>query len=130
LRQVRAAVAEYRRPALTSELAAAQELLAAAGIAATVNHSAGPLPPELDGLLAWAVREGVTNVIRHSRARRCAIRVSQVHGLAQVEVTDDGHGMAPGALSSGSGLAGLAERAVAHGGRLQAGPRPEGGFGL
>ena len=130
LRQVRAAVAGYRQPALRSELAAARELLAAAGIVASIDDAAGPLSPELDALLAWAVREGVTNVIRHSRARHCAIRVSRHGEVMRVEVTDDGRGLTDGSPSGGSGLAGLSERAVAHGGRLQAGPLPAGGFRL
>jgi two-component system sensor histidine kinase DesK len=130
LRQVRAAVADYRQPTLHGELAAARELLAAAGIAVDIDQHPGPLPPTLDGLLAWAVREGVTNVIRHSRARRCAIRVSHHDGLARVEVADDGRGAGGSTATEGSGLAGLAERAAAHGGRLQAGSLPQGGFRL
>jgi two-component system sensor histidine kinase DesK len=59
----------YRQLSLRGELAAARELLSAAGIASDIEHSGGSVPPALDGLLAWAVREGVTNVIRHSRAR-------------------------------------------------------------
>lgn len=130
LRQVRAAVAGYRQPALRGELAVARELLAAAGVAATVDDSAGPLPTALDGLLAWAVREGVTNVIRHSRARHCAIRISRQGDTVRAEVVDDGRGPAGRTPISGNGLAGLAERAAAHGGRLEVGRRPEGGFRL
>src|SRR5262249_36436720 len=65
LQQVRAAVAGYRRPSLMGELAAARELLAAAGIDARIDASpATALPPAADGVLGWAVREGVTNVVR------------------------------------------------------------------
>ncbi len=130
LRQVRAAVAGYRQPSLRAELAAARELLAAAGIAVEVHDEAGPLPPALDALLAWTVREGVTNVIRHARARCCTIRIAASEdGGARVEVVDDGCG-AEGGSAGGHGLAGLGERAAAHRGSLHAGPRPEGGFRL
>jgi two-component system, NarL family, sensor histidine kinase DesK len=129
LAHVREVVAEYRQPTLDAELTAARDLLAAAGIAVTVDVSSAALPTALDGLLAWAVREGVTNVVRHSRARNCNIRVGRRGGHARVAVTDDG--LANGAKGSGgTGLTGLAERAAKQGGQLQAGPLPEGGFRL
>ena len=128
LRQVRAAVAGYRQPELRSELAAARELLTAAGIALTVDDRIGTLPPALNSLLAWAVREGVTNVIRHSRARSCVISITQADGHVWAEITDDGRGGA--AAQTGSGLIGLAERAAALGGRIEGGPLPCGGFRL
>jgi two-component system sensor histidine kinase DesK len=130
LRQVREAVAGYRQPVLERELAAARELLAAAGIGHRVEDSAGPLPAALDGLLAWAVREGVTNVIRHSRARVCEIRVDRSRGAVRLVVADDGGGAAEASTNGGHGLTGLAERAAAHGARIEAAPRPEGGFRL
>jgi two-component system sensor histidine kinase DesK len=130
LRQVREAVAGYRQPTLRSELAAAREVLAAAGIAAHVEDGAPPLPAAVDTLLAWAVREGVTNVVRHSRARTCAIRVAADGAIAQVEITDDGGGVDQ-AVCGGSGLAGLAERAAARHGCMRAGPPLRGlGFQL
>ncbi len=136
LREVREAVAGYRQPSLRSELDAARELLDAAGIAAAIEDDAVTLPPAADAALGWVVREGVTNVIRHSRARRCAIRIWQANGFVHVEVRDDGEGAAPpggaGApLQAGSGLAGLTERVRAQGGWLEAGPlQREGGAGF
>jgi two-component system sensor histidine kinase DesK len=130
LREVRAAVAGYRQPSLRSELAAARELLSAAGIASDIEHSGGSVPAAVDGLLAWAVREGVTNVIRHSRARSCTIRVGRMDAEVKVEVSDDGRGADADGRAGGSGLAGLAERAASQGGRVVAGPRPGGGFRL
>jgi two-component system, NarL family, sensor histidine kinase DesK len=130
LREVRAAVAGYRQLSLRGELAAARELLTAAGIASNIEHSGGSVPPGVDGLLAWAVREGVTNVIRHSRARSCTIRVGRADADVTVEVSDDGSGGETDGGTGGSGLAGLAERAASHGGRVVAGPRPGGGFRL
>lgn len=130
LQQVRTAVAGYRQPVLARELAAAGEMLAAADIVNTISDSAGPLPPALDGLLAWAVREGVTNVIRHSRARRCDIRVSRRAQEVELEVSDDGRGSQAGMSLVGSGLNGLAERTAAQGATMSAGTGANGGFRL
>jgi two-component system, NarL family, sensor histidine kinase DesK len=88
------------------------------------------LPPRLDGLLAWAVREGVTNVVRHSRAGHCKVQVTRDGDTVRVAVTDDGRGLRDAPPAGGSGLAGLAQRAAAQGGQLRAGPQPAGGFGL
>jgi two-component system sensor histidine kinase DesK len=130
LREVRTAVAGYRQLSLRGELAAARELLSAAGITSDIEHPGASVPPAVDGLLAWAVREGVTNVIRHSRARSCTIRVGRVDAEVKLEVSDDGRGADADGRAGGSGLAGLAERAASHGGRVVAGPRPGGGFRL
>ena len=134
LHEVRAAVAGYRQPTLSSELHAAREILAAAGIA--YRHDGGEItvPPAVEAVLSWAVREGVTNVIKHSRARTCLIRFVDDGGWGGVEVVDDGAVMGPPAAPipgrGGSGLPGLGERAAALGGRCEAGPGPEGGFRL
>jgi two-component system, NarL family, sensor histidine kinase DesK len=79
------------------------------------------------------VREGVTNVVRHSHAKRCEIRLTQDGDLIRAEVRDDGRGPGPNSAGGGvggSGLAGLAERVEARGGRFEAGPLPDGGFRL
>ncbi len=130
LQQVRAAVAGYRRPSLVAELAAACELLAAAGIDARIDSSPTTLPPAADGFLGWAVREGVTNVVRHSRARSCTIRLARHLGRVTAEIVDDGSGSGAAGSSGGCGLAGLIERATAEGGHVDAGPMAGGGFRL
>src|SRR5262245_57956083 len=131
LQQVRAAVAGYRRPSLVGELAAARELLAAAGIDAHIDSSsADGLPPAADGLLGWAVREGVTNVVRHSRARSCSIRLATRADRATAEIIDDGTGNGAAGGEGGCGLVGLIERATAEGGYVDAGPLAGGGFRL
>jgi two-component system, NarL family, sensor histidine kinase DesK len=132
LREVREAVAGYRQPTLDEELEGAREMLEAAGIACRVEREPGKLPPPTDGVLAWTVREGVTNVIRHSRARRCEIRVTREGEEIRAEISDDGVGSAPvrGEWVTGSGLSGLTERVAASGGRLEAKSLPEGGFRL
>jgi two-component system, NarL family, sensor histidine kinase DesK len=129
LEEVRDTVTGYRRRTLGDELDGARKALSAAGIEATIERAQMALGPETEAILAWAVREGTTNVIRHSGARRCEIRIRAGAQGAAVEVLDDGsgHNRRDG---GGSGLAGLAERASRERGRVEAGPRPEGGFRL
>ena len=136
LQEVREAVSNYRRPTLVSELHAAQEILAAAGIAYHYNSDDSiidTLPTTVESVLAWAVREGVTNVIRHSRAHECIIRVGQNMHDTWVEVTDDGIGTMytlPSTDNGGNGLRGLIERVEALGGRCETARPAEGGFRL
>ena len=132
LSEVREAVSGYRQPTLDSELEGARIALLAAGVDTSVVRASVALDPDVEAVLAWAVREGATNVIRHSRARRCAITVAVGDDGARVEITDDGVGGLPdaGAPSGGHGLEGLLERASSLGGRLEAGPAADGGFRL
>ncbi len=132
LREVREAVAGYRQWTLDGELAGVRDLLAAAGIETRIDATAGPLPPAVDAVLAWTVREGATNVIRHSRAQRCEIRVTREEGAVRAEVIDDGRGASVTAPpeATGSGLLGLAERVAESDGRMVAGAGNGGGFRL
>ncbi|HLL97995.1 MAG TPA: sensor histidine kinase [Rubrobacteraceae bacterium] len=132
LREVREAVAGYRRPTLDEELRSAREMLQAAGISCRIGAGADVLPGATDAVLAWAVREGVTNVIRHSRAKHCEIRVTRRDEELRAQITDDGQGPSPerDGASAGSGLSGLAERVAASGGALEAKPLTGGGFCL
>ena len=132
LREVREAVAGYRQPTLDGELAGVRDLLAAAGIETRIDATAGPLPPTVDAVLAWTVREGATNVIRHSRAQRCEIRITREEGAVRAEVIDDGRGASVTAPpeATGSGLLGLAERVAEPDGRMVAGAGNGGGFRL
>jgi two-component system sensor histidine kinase DesK len=122
LADVRATVSGMRRVSLTGELAAARQALDAAGITADLPSAVDDVPARHRELFAWALREGVTNVVRHSGARRCVVRL----GAACVEVRDDGPGPSTGV--SGTGLAGLRSRAEAAGARVETGRAPEGGF--
>ncbi len=133
LGEVRQAVSDYRRPTLDGELEGARMALTAAGIDAEFDRAPGPLDPEVEAVLAWTVREGATNVIRHSGAHHCLVRVRAGDGDAGVEVLDDGAGQETGdgdAASNGrggNGIAGLRERAERLTGRIEAGRRPDGG---
>lgn len=108
LADVRGTVGAYRGVDLASEVAGARSALAAAGIVAELPRTVPELPADRDELFGWAVREGVTNVVRHSGARRCVIRVDP----AGVEVRDDGRGPAGESAGAGHGLVGLRERAA------------------
>ncbi len=127
--EVREAVTGYRGRGLATELDNARSALADAGIEATVRRSGNPLSQEADTLLGWAVREGVTNVIRHSRASHCEIEVRRRDNQAVLEIRDDGIG-SNGKVSGGSGLRGLAERTSSVGGTLDYGPHPDRGYRL
>ncbi|GAA0386302.1 hypothetical protein GCM10009530_41620 [Microbispora corallina] len=128
LTEVREAVTGYRDASLAFELDTARAALATAGIECVVEESGPALSPETDMLLSWVVREGVTNVVRHSGARRCRITVRRDVDPVLAEIRDDGAGGDP-AAASGSGLRGLRERLAAAGGRLRATSLP-GGFVL
>jgi two-component system sensor histidine kinase DesK len=129
LREVRDAVSGYRRPTLEGELEGARMALAATGIIAEIERGTDALSPEVEAVLAWAVREGATNVIRHSGASHCEVRVHGASGEVEVEILDDGRGVAE-ASTCGNGLEGLRERAAAVRGRLEAGAAASGGFRL
>ena len=109
LSDVRRAVEGYRELTLPGELARARVALAAAEIEAQLPTAADEVPSELRELFAWTVREGVTNVIRHSGARTCEVVLTPT----SAEVRDDGTGA--GGAGHGSGLAGLRERAATAG---------------
>jgi two-component system sensor histidine kinase DesK len=128
LAEVREAVQGYRQLGLSEALDNARTAFAAAGIDCNLTETDVTLPAEVDAVLAWAVREGTTNVIRHSHAHYCAIRVRSDGGRAAVEIEDDGS--AEPSAERGSGLDGLRERAERVRGELEAGARPEGGFRL
>ena len=120
---MREAVQGYRAQGLADALERAEAALAAAGIACELDRAPRALPAEVESVLAWAVREGTTNVVRHSGAGRCSIRVRAERDAAAVEVDDDG-AHAGADATAGSGLAGLAERAERLRGTLEAGAAP------
>ena len=113
---------------LAQEVDAAREVLTAAGVAAEITVSSGPLAREIDTALAAVLRESVTNVLRHSRARTCVIGVVEDGGLVRLTVANDGAAVAPGPQRpDGLGLASMTERTD---GRLQARMMPNGWFEL
>jgi len=130
LQEVREAVAGYRQTTLASELQRARELLAAAGILCIIENNAGVLPAASEALLAWVVREGVTNVMRHSRAKQCVISFTRQPDAICMAITDNGRGNGQSAGKPGNGLRGIAERVEALEGRCEVGPAGKHGFRL
>jgi two-component system, NarL family, sensor histidine kinase DesK len=132
LTEVREAVSGYRQPTLDDEIAGAKMALSAAGIAAEVERPAVTFDPAIEAVLAWTVREGATNVIRHSGAGRCSVKVTAKLGEAGVEVLDDGPGCEDAAANGhdGHGLEGLRERVARLHGQIEAGTGAAGGYRL
>jgi two-component system sensor histidine kinase DesK len=125
LHDIREAVSGYRRPTLAIEIITAHTALEAAGIVLdddpglTVRSSS--FDAETEAALAWCLREAVTNVIRHSGAGTCRVRLTERGGELSLEVSDDGQGLHDAdaeAPRSGSGLRGMSERVSAVGGSL------------
>ncbi|MFD8424177.1 sensor histidine kinase [Streptomyces sp. NPDC059466] len=141
-REVREVVRGYREADLTVELAGAQGVLTAAGIACEVTGPATGLPAQVQSALGWVVREATTNVLRHGDARRCGVTLRVADGKVTLTVENDGVPDAvaagPGAAEStgrngpggGSGLVGLRERLAGLDGTLRAGPGDDGTFRL
>lgn len=115
LAEVRAAVSGMTGASLAREIAGSKAALSAAGIACEVEGDAEAIDPGTSAVLAMALREAVTNVIRHSGARTCRIALVQQAGGLELAVSDDGDGQA---VRPGGGLAGLTSRLNAAGGEL------------
>lgn len=124
LTDMRAVVGGYRGADLHVELAGARSLLDSAGIACRVIGDGGELPGDVQSALAWVVREGATNVLRHSEARGCDITLDRT-ATRRVTLTMENDAVAgpdaDGPVRLGNGLVGLAERIAGLGGRLSAG---------
>jgi two-component system sensor histidine kinase DesK len=126
LHDIREAVSGYRRPTLAIEVITARNALDAAGIRldddAGLTLRSGTFDADVEAALAWCLREAVTNVIRHSGAKNCRIRLTEHPGELSLEVVDDGRGLGQPQPdpqpSKGTGLRGMSERLSAAGGRL------------
>jgi two-component system sensor histidine kinase DesK len=124
LADVRQAVAGFRETSLPAELARARSSLVAAGIEADLPTAADAVPSHLRELCAWTLREGVTNVIRHSGATSCRVTLDD----RGITIVDNGAGPQPG--RPGTGLVGLKERAEGVGARLRTATVAPHGFEL
>jgi two-component system sensor histidine kinase DesK len=115
LAEVRAAVAGFRDAGLTREIENAKSMLEVAGIQAQVEVQPVELSATEEAVLALAVREGITNVVRHSRATTCTITLSADETTRKLMVADNG-GWKRG--PHGNGLTGMRERIELIGGAL------------
>jgi len=125
LADIRATVAGYRGVNVLAELAVARYALESAGIDAELPGTADLVPSRHRELFGWILREGVTNVLRHSGAAHCRVGLT----ASTVVVEDDGVGPVSGA-AFGTGLAGIRERVGTAGGTLSIGISDMGGFRL
>jgi two-component system sensor histidine kinase DesK len=129
LADVRRTVDGVRELSLPAELARARSALRAAEIRADLPGSTDDVPSDLRELFAWTLREGITNVVRHSAASRCTVTL----GGDRITIADDGRGMQAAddsALRDGHGLSGLRERAAAEGAQVVVETPSAGGFRL
>lgn len=118
LAEVREAIGGYRSRGLAAEIESARTALAAAGVnlhAEAVDLHAARLSPAEETVLALALREAVTNIVRHAHAHTCTLRFSHDAGTHRLIVEDDGQ---HADLHEGNGLRGMRERVEAIGGRL------------
>jgi two-component system sensor histidine kinase DesK len=116
LGQVRDAVTGMTGLTFAGEIERAKSMLSAASVDVRINTPADLADPKREAVLAMALREAVTNVIRHANARSCTIDL-QAHpnGDLRLQVADDGRG---GDFEEGSGLRGMRARLFAAGGKL------------
>jgi two-component system, NarL family, sensor histidine kinase DesK len=115
LSEVRDAIRGYRSHGLPAELAKAKATLETAGVTVKCEAAKLALPVLHESVLSMAVREAVTNVVRHAHARTCTVRLEQRNGSCRLEIEDDGRG---GVQYEGNGLRGMRERVEMLGGTL------------
>ena len=120
LSEVRDAIRGYRSQGLPAELARAKATLETAGVAVQCEAARIEMPALHETVLSMAVREAVTNVVRHAHARTCALRLAQQNGSCRLQIEDDGRG---GLESEGNGLRGMRERVEMLGGTLECNSR-------
>ncbi|HLS14936.1 MAG TPA: histidine kinase [Beutenbergiaceae bacterium] len=128
LKEVREVVQGYRAADLGTELAGAREILDASGVEVRVAGEDLDLPARVQQALAWVVREGATNVVRHSEATYCTIEVRESAEEYWLRIINDGASVT--ASHSGNGLRGLSERLAALGGDLQVVAHDDGQFSI
>lgn len=116
LREVRTAIAGYRSEGLQAEMARARLALESSGVKLEYFALPVELTPAQETVLALALKEGVTNIIRHSGARMCRISQEEANGEVRLEIRDDGRG---GAAPFGVGLSAMRERVEGLGGRME-----------
>ncbi|WP_086839668.1 sensor histidine kinase [Amycolatopsis kentuckyensis] len=121
LSDVRATVSANREVSLSAELVGARAALRAAEIDADLPHAVDNVRPEFQPTFGYVLREAVTNVLRHSGAKRVRVRL----GDTWLEIEDDGTATE---VVAGNGLRGLSERLAAVGGTLRTSARPGGGL--
>ena len=116
LSQVRSTVRGYQSQGLMAEVEQAKTALSAAGVEARCEFETPKLPAAQESVLALALREAVTNVIRHAKASSCYLALRQENGRCCLQIKDDGCG---GLSAEGVGLSGMRQRVESLGGQLK-----------
>jgi two-component system sensor histidine kinase DesK len=98
-------------------------MLESADIVMRIEGDPALVPPDPGGVLGMAIREAVTNVVRHAEATECTVTIQRIARGASVVITDNGRG---GSFAEGVGLKGMRARLNAAGGTLEIGPQPRG----
>jgi two-component system sensor histidine kinase DesK len=116
LSEVRQAIGGYRSQGLPAEMELARNTLRAAGVALACESPLPQLHAAEETVLCLAVREAVTNIVRHAQATHCRMRfTTSSDGYHSLLITDDG---SQPKLQEGNGLRGMRERVQSLGGRL------------
>jgi two-component system sensor histidine kinase DesK len=115
LAEVRSTIRGYRAHSLEAEIKQARATLETAGVSLKSEELPVPLSAVQESVVALIVREAMTNVVRHSAARNCQLRLAPENGNCVLEIQDDGRG---GIQVEGNGLRGMRERIEALGGTL------------
>ncbi|GAA3411117.1 hypothetical protein [Streptosporangium vulgare] len=115
----------YRDLSLDDEMASARSVLAAAEVVVTVKYERGDLPPRIRTVLATVLREGVTNLLRHSEAGNCGVTVARDEHAVSIEIVNDGVRDIGDSGDHGDGIGNLRSRVEALGGTLTAAAGPE-----
>jgi two-component system sensor histidine kinase DesK len=116
LAEVRHAILGYRAKGLNEEFKQAKSTLETAGIEVNVQNNPVPMPATVESVLSLALREAVTNVVRHAGAKHASLRLARINGHCQLEICDDGRG---GLQVEGNGLRGMRERIESLGGTVE-----------
>ena len=122
LADVRSTARGIRSVSLPAEIASARVALETAGITPALPTVVDDVPTRWRELFAWTLREGVTNVIRHSGATRCEVDLA----ADRIRVADDGRGCPGGVTGAGLGLEGLRHRAEHEGATVSTESRGDG----
>jgi signal transduction histidine kinase len=130
LADVRAVAGGYRELSLDNESESARSLLLAADVAVTTEIKCGDLPTPVKTVLATVLREGITNVLRHSNAKCCEISMRQADGRVWLDIVNDGVQTNRAQSDGGAGIQNLAARIATLHGQLVAGIEADGRYGL
>jgi two-component system, NarL family, sensor histidine kinase DesK len=116
LSEVREAIGGYRSQGLPAEMEQARNTLQSAGVTLACESPLPHLHPSEETVLCLAVREAITNIVRHAHATHCSMRfAASPDGFQTLLISDDG---APPKIQEGNGLRGMRERVQSLGGRL------------